>query len=193
MKLPFVFSMERPNKSRLELRFEDRVAIQAFDGVQGWKFRPFLGRDDVEPFTPAEARSAAAADELDGPLIDHARKGVQVELLGTDKVDGRSTYKLKLTGKSGQSRNLWVDGSTFLEVKIDGEPRMLDGKPHAVVVVYRDFKADAGLMLPHALETVVEGVKQTHAMVIKSVVVNAPVADDQFARPRAPVATASVQ
>ena len=43
-KLPFVFTMQRPNKSRLELRFEDQTAVQTFDGTQGWKYRPFLGR-----------------------------------------------------------------------------------------------------------------------------------------------------
>lgn len=193
MKLPFVFSMKRPNKSRLELRFEDRTAVQTFDGAQGWKFRPFLGRDDVDPFTPAETKSAAAADELDGPLVDYARKGITIELAGMDKVDGKSTYKLKLTRKTGETRNLWLDAATFLEVKMDGEPRKLDGKPHAVSVFYRDFKAEGRLVLPHTLETVVDGVKQSHTMTIKTATVNAPLADARFAKPEATLATATSQ
>jgi outer membrane lipoprotein-sorting protein len=193
MKLPFVFNMKRPNKSRLELRFEDRTAVQTYDGAQGWKFRPFLGRDDVDPFTPAEAKSAAAADELDGPLVDYARKGTKLELVGMDKVDGKSAYKLKLTKKTGETRNLWVDASTFLEVKIDGEPRKLDGKPHAVAVFYRDFKSEGGLILPHTLETVVDGVKESHTMTIKTATVNPQLADARFAKPQGTLATALAQ
>ena len=192
-KLPFVFTMKRPHKSRLELRFEDQTAVQTYDGTQGWKFRPFLGRDDVEPFTPAEARSAAASDELDGPLVDYARKGTQVDLAGSEKVEGRSTYRLKLTRKGSEPRFLWVDASTFLEAKIDGEPRKIDGKPRKVTVFYRDFKPESGLNVPHALETVVDGIKGSHKMTIQTVSVNRPAEDSLFAKPRGPVAVAARQ
>ena len=33
-----------------------------YDGTQGWKLRPFLNRNDVEPFTADEARSAEVRD-----------------------------------------------------------------------------------------------------------------------------------
>lgn len=192
-KLPFVFNMKRPNKSRLELRFEEQTAVQTYDGTQGWKFRPFLGRNDVDPFTAAEARSAATADELDGPLVDYARKGTKVELVGMDQVEGKSTYKLKLTKKTGEVRNLWIDAATFLEAKIDGEPRKLDGRPHPVSVYYRDFKTVAGLTLPYTLETVVDGVKGSHTMTIKTVTMNPQLADAQFAKPQATLTTATIQ
>ncbi len=191
MKLPFVFSMKRPHKSRLELRFEDQTAVQTYDGAQGWKLRPFLGRNDVDPFTAAEAKSAAATDELDGPLVDYARKGIKVELAGMDKVEGKSTYKLKLTGKNGASRNRWVDASTFLEVKIDGEPRKIDAKTHKVAVFYRDFKAEGGLNMPHTLETVVDGVNGSHKMTIQTVTVNPPLEDARFGKPQVVVAAAA--
>ena len=34
------------------------TAVQVFDGQQGWKLRPFLGRREVEAFTPAELAQA---------------------------------------------------------------------------------------------------------------------------------------
>ena len=73
-KLPFVLSMERPHKSRLEIRFQDQNAIQVWNGTQGWKVRPFLNRGEIEPFSAAETKSAAAAAELDGPLVDYAKR-----------------------------------------------------------------------------------------------------------------------
>ena len=82
--LPFVLKEKRPRKSRLEIVFKDQTSVQVYDGAQGWKVRPFLNRNEVETYTPAEARSAAAEQDLDGPLMDYAAKGTQIALAGID-------------------------------------------------------------------------------------------------------------
>jgi outer membrane lipoprotein-sorting protein len=182
-ELPFVMKMKRPHKTRLELTFADQLAVQVYDGESGWKLRPFLGRDEAEPFTPAEAKAAASWVDLDGLLIDHARKGTQVEVLGSEAVEGKSAFKLKLTLKTGEVRNLWVDARTFLELKVDGEPRKIDGKLRKVAIYYRDYKAEKGLMVPRMLETEVEGVAPNHKMTISKVTISQPIDDAQFAKP----------
>jgi hypothetical protein len=182
-KLPMVLALKRPHKSRVEITFAGQNAVQSFDGSQGWKLRPFLNRDDVEPFTAAEAKSAASAAELDGPLVDYAKKGTKVELAGTEQVEGKKNYKLKLTMKDGEKRLLWVDASTFLETKISGEPRKLDGRPHNVTIFFRDYRTVNGLKVPYLLETVVDGVKQSRKMAIRTVMVNPPLEDALFAKP----------
>lgn len=192
-ELPFVMKMKRPHMSRLEIRFQDQTAVQVYDGEQGWKLRPFLGRDEVESFTPVEAKAAAAWQELDGPLVDYISKGTKIELQGTESVEGHNAYKLKLTMKNGEVRHLWVDASSFLELKIDGEQRKLDGKLHNVAVYYRDYKTENRLTVPHVLETVVEGVKQPHKMHIERVAVNQPMEGALFAKPRLTLANVSVQ
>ncbi len=184
VRLPFVMSMKRPLKSRLEIKVQDETAVQVWDGREGWKVRPYLNRNEVEPYTAAEAKSAAAAAELDGPLVDFARKGTKVELAGTEVVEGRNTYRLKLTLKSGEQRNLWIDAATFLEVKIDGEPRRMDGRMRKVAVFYRDFKPVGGLQFPHTMETVVESVKGSHKMTIQAIKVKPPLDDSLFAKPQ---------
>ena len=183
-RLPFTMTMKRPNKSRFEIRFNEQTAFQVYDGAQGWKVRPFLGRDEVEPYTPAEVKSAAASAEFDGPLIDYASKGSRVDALGMDSVEGRRAYVLKLTTKDNMSRRIWVDASSFLELKIDGEPRKLDGRMHDVAIFYRDYKKENGLVIPHTLETVVSGVKPTHKLTIDHVTVNPPTDDTLFAKPQ---------
>jgi hypothetical protein len=122
-QLPFRLELKRARKSRLELDFHGQTAIQVYDGSKGWKLRPFLNRHEVEPFSSEELKSMSMQSDLDGPLVDYAAKGTQVELEGTDKVEGSDTYRLKLTFKNGQSQHLWIDANTFLEVKIEGSPR----------------------------------------------------------------------
>lgn len=191
--LPFVLSLKRPNKTRLEIRFQDQTAVQVYNGAQGWKLRPFLGRNEAEPYTPAEAKLAAATTDLDAPLVDYAAKGTKVELEGTDAVEGKSAYKLRLTRKSGEQVNLWVDASSFLELKMDGEPRKMDGRMRKVAIYFRDFKKVDRLVVPYVTETVVEGVPGAHKMALKTVAVNPPLEDALFAKPQLAVARAPAQ
>ena len=181
MQLPFRLEFKRPLKSRLELDFNGETAVQVFDGTSGWKLRPYLGRKDWVAYTPDELKQATSAFGIDGWLIDYAAKGAKVELAGTDTVEGNAAYKLKLTRKDGQVRHLWVDPKSFLDIKVDGEPRRLDGKMHAVAVYLRNFKAEQGLMIPRLQETSVEGVKKTEKITIDGVTVNPSLDDSRFA------------
>lgn len=190
-QLPFVMQMKRPRKSRLEIRFQDETAVQVYDGEHGWKLRPFLGRDEVESFTPEEASQAANWAELDGPLVNYAGKGTQVALDGTEAVEGHPCYRLKLTLKGGAVRHVWIDAATFLERKIDGDPSRLDGRMRNVAIYYRDYKTENGLKMPRLLETVIEGGRQPHKMTIEHVTVNQPLADTQFAKPGLAMAAAA--
>lgn len=182
-ELPFTMTMKRPRNSRFELQFAGHTAVQVYDGAHGWKLRPFLGRDDVEPFSPGELKSAADGQDLDGVLIDAAAKGNRVELEATEPVEGHSAYRLKVTLRGGTTRRVWVDAQSFLEVKLDGEPRRLNRRMHSVAVYCRDYRAVNGLMIPYVLETAVEGVRETHKMTIDNVVLNPPADAGAFARP----------
>src|SRR5205085_7851944 len=184
LQLPFLMEMKRPRKTRVEIEFANEKAVQVYDGVNGWKLRPFLNRRDVEPFTPDELKAASLEYDLDGPLVDHATKGIQVDLEGVETVEGHDAYKLKLTAKDGQVRHLWVDTQTFLDVKIEGTPRRMDGKMRPVEIYYRDYKAVNGLMVPYVLDTTVQGVRQSHKMTIESVVVNPKLDDSHFTAPK---------
>jgi hypothetical protein len=161
VQLPFAMKLERPRKMRFELQFKGDTAIQVFDGSNGWKLRPFLNRPVVEPYTADELKMASMQEDLDGPLVDYAAKGTKIELDGTEKVEDRDTYKLKLTMRNGQAIHVWIDAGTFLEAKIEGQPRMLDGTYHPVELYYRDYRPVSGLQIPFVLETRVLPVAQT--------------------------------
>jgi len=152
-QLPFLMELKRSRKVRLELQFAGKTAIQVYDGKNGWKLRPFLNRTEVEPFSAEETKIASMQSDLDGPLVDYVAKGSSVDLDGLEKVEGRDTYKLKITQSSGHTFHVWVDAETFLETKIEGQPKALDGTEHPVEVYYRDYRTVDGLRIPFVLET----------------------------------------
>lgn len=184
-ELPFVLDMKRGHKSRFELQFRGQTAVQVYDGSNGWKVRPFLNRHEVESFTDDEMKRASSQDELDGPLVDYAAKGTKLELVGNERVGDADTYKLKLTLRDGQVRHIWIDTLSFLEVKIEGSPRRMDGKLRAVETYYDEYRpAEGGLVLPYLFQTIVDGVKQREKIKIESVLVNPTLDDALFSKPR---------
>src|SRR6202171_4707769 len=194
VQLPFVMELERPRKMRMELQFNGQTAIQVYDGANGWKLRPYLNRRVVEPYTPDEMKMASMQADLDGPLVDYAAKGTKIELAGMEKVEDRDTYKLKLTMKNGEAIHVWIDAQTFLEAKIEGQPRRLDGTYHPVEVYYRDYRPVNGLQIPHVLETRVLPVNQPAAgaksaaiqgdtNMVEKVVVNPKLDESHFSKP----------
>jgi outer membrane lipoprotein-sorting protein len=185
VQLPFVLEMKRPGKARIELVFAGKTAIQVYDGKEGWMKRPYLNRDDWEPFSAEQAKASAGEWDMDGPLMDHAAKGTTVALAGVEKVDGNDAYKLKLTRKDGTVRHVWVDRKSFLDVKVEGIPRRMDGKMRTVWVTQRDFRAVQGVMLPFVLETAVDGYRDAHKMVLEKVTLNPKLDDARFTKPGA--------
>jgi hypothetical protein len=188
VQLPFRLEMKRPRKSRLEIDFAGKTAVQVYDGQNGWKLRPYLNRDDVEPFSEDEAKSEAAKADLEGSLIDYAAKGTQVALEEMDPVEGHPAYKLKLTMKNGDVQHIWIDAQSFLDVKLEGVPRRMDGKMRSVWVYQREFRSVQGLMVPYVYDTAIDGDPHTHKMMIESVAVNGTLDDARFVKPQVLVA-----
>lgn len=183
IRLPFRIDLQRPGKSRVEVQFNGDTAVQVFDGKNGWKLRPFIGRREVEKFSDEETRLASQQQELDGPLVDYASKGTRVAVMGIEPINGRDAYKLKLTLRNGDVRYLWVDAKSYLDVRYDGPPRHFDGKMRTVSTYYRDYQPVDGVLLPYRLETVVEGVRNSEQITIDKITLNSPLPEARFNNP----------
>ncbi len=194
VQLPFLMELERGRKMRFELQFNGQTAVQVFDGTNGWKLRPWLNRHVIESYTPEEANITSRQADLDGYLIDYAAKGTRIEFAGMDQVEGRDTYKLKLTLKNGDAVHIWIDTKTYLEAKMEGQSRRLDGTDHPVELFYRDFRPVNGLVIPCVLETRVLSVGKTmmgfkdppvpvEKIIIDKVVVNPKLDESRFSKP----------
>ncbi len=184
VQVPFLLEMKRPARSRIEIQFNGKTAVQVYDGSHGWMLRPYLNRNDWEPFSPQQEKEQAADPGLDGYLIDYAAKGTTVQLESMEPVQGHNAYKLKVTLKNGDVHHVWIDAQSFLDVKVEGTPRLMDGRMRSVWIYQRDFRTVQGLKLPFVLETAVDGYRDTHKMVIDKVTLNPQLDDAAFVRPK---------
>jgi len=187
--MQFVLQQERPNKTRFEINAMGAKTVRIFDGTHGWSANAgHEGRPQVRPYTIEEIRYAQGAQGIDGPLIDHTAKGIVVKLEGLDEIDGRKAYRLELRLASGETDRLWIDTTSFLDIRYDRTPAGAAGGANRVVSTrYRDYKTFDGLQIPSVIETGA-GAGSGSApdrMVIERVVVNPPLDKRTFADPAA--------
>jgi hypothetical protein len=152
--IPFVIQLERPNRTRFEIKEQYSQFSRIFDGSRGWKLRPGNnGQPDVKMFSKEEVNYARDEFAIDGPLLDYQAKGVTADLDGIDVMDGRKAYRLSLKLASGAARKVWVDVDTNLEIRYD-RPATSPIAPGAPVsVYYGEYKTIDGLKIPATLVT----------------------------------------
>jgi outer membrane lipoprotein-sorting protein len=181
--LPFVLAEKLPNKSRFEITAPAQHGLRVFDGKRGWKMRPGeSGMPEVQPFTSAEVRFAQEAAGLEGPLVDYRARGSEVQLEGTDLIEGRKAYRLGVKLASGARQQVWVDAQTFLEVRYDRATYSSSGAAGTVSVFYRDYRTVDGLKLPSVIEIGGGAGKKPDRMIIETINLNVPLDDRQFTR-----------
>ncbi|MFM0030734.1 hypothetical protein PQR70_31395 [Paraburkholderia madseniana] len=185
--LPFVLALKRPNKTRFEISVLNQKAVRVFDGKDGWKVNPGgTGGGNLRPYTIDELKSARDEQVIDGPLIDHEAKGVNITLDGVDKVNGHDAYRLAAKLPSGVTRHVWIDAQTFLDVKYDREARGPHGQPVIVEVSYSNYTNVDGLQIPLVIESGAAASGKTDKLTIDKVSLNPPLDDVIFAKPASP-------
>lgn len=183
--LPFVLQMKRPNKTRFEVEVRNQRSLRIYDGTQGWKLHASpSGYPDLKPFSALELSYARDGQVIDGPLMDYAAKGIAVRLDGSDQIEGRRAYRLNVMLPSGINHRVWVDAQTFLEVKSDRASSNAFGTAGRVEVFYRNYRMLDGLQIPFTVESGSAAAKTTDRMVIDMILLNPPLDDDLFAKPK---------
>lgn len=186
--MPFVLQQKRPNKTRFEIKAQDRMSMRIYDGNRGWKLRPVNnGMPEFQPFTADELRFARDGQGIEGPLMDYQAKGIVATLDGTDEVEGHKAYRLNIKLPSGASHHVWIDAQTFLEVKYDRQSRNALGRAGTVTVFYRNYQTIDGLQIPLVIESGAGPGQVTDKMVIDKVLLNPPLEDQLFTNPGPPV------
>jgi hypothetical protein len=190
--IPFVMQLERPNRTRFEIKEQYNQFTRVFDGSRGWKVRPGNdGQPDMKTFSKEEVNYARDEFAIDGPLLDYKTKGVTADLDGIDLLDGHKAYRLSLKLASGTARKVWVDVETNLEVRYD-RPATSPFAPGAPVsLYYTGYKTVDGLKIPAGLQTSSapnSSVRETgDKLVIDRMIVNPKLDAQAFLPPPTPI------
>jgi outer membrane lipoprotein-sorting protein len=181
MEAPAVMSFKRPHMVRTEFTFQGMTAVQGYDGTTAWMVMPFMGKTDPEKMTAEDSKDIEEQSDADGPLVDYKEKGHKVELIGKEDMEGTPVYKIRVTLKNGDIRDIFLDGERYLEVK-ESSKRKSQGAEIELDTYFSDFKAVDGLMIPHAIESKVKD-QSVSQVTISKVDLNVDLPDSLFKMP----------
>jgi hypothetical protein len=180
---PFVLTVMRPFKMRAEFTFQGMTGVQAYDGTTAWMIMPFTGKTEPEPMPPEMSKDVIEQADIDGPLIGYAEEGHQIELVGRVEVEGTQAYQLKVTLKSGDVQDYYLDAEYFVPIKVDGS-RTAQGTTVDYETILSDYKEVGGLMMAHAIEAKPKGAPSGQVITFDTVEINIPVDEGIFVMPQ---------
>ena len=165
LQLPFAMELARPHKSRLEIEFQGHTAVQVYDGVRGWKVRPYLGRSDVEPYSDDELRTASQQDQLDGILIETTGLADPGPVAQTFFVDPEVAARAKIETLRTDPNifEIWTSFAAAGEVLCDFAPREFD-----IVSLDDERRIERGLALVRAGKQLIEYITRARVPMPKS-------------------------
>ena len=186
VEAPIVFEIKRPNRMRTEFVFQGQTGVRAFDGQKAWMVLPVPGLDKPQLMPPDEARDARDQADIDlSPLVNYQAKGYTVELVGREGPMGKEMWKLRVTGRDGPVRTLFIDSKTSLVVRSE-ETRSVGGHDEELVTVISDYRPEGGLVFPHSIQVGPRQGDEQQRFIFDKIEVNVPVDDARFAMPAAP-------
>lgn len=186
-----IVSAKRPNMMRQEMQIQDKKVVTAFDGEKAWMINPMMGADAPQEVPGPQGEMTKEQSDFDGPLMDYKSKGTTVELVkgegpdGSDKLaDGTKVHKLKVTRKGGRVQYVYLDAESGIEVKTTNEVEQ-GGQTFNIETEMSDYRAEAGIMVPHAIRNVMNG-QAIMQMTVDKVEFNVPIEDAFFKMPAKP-------
>jgi len=152
---PVTLFIKRPDRVRLEIQLGGGRLVRAFDGTTAWGIGPNQGFAPRQADQEEAVRTRETAD-FDGPLVNSKDKGIHLERVGQEEVQGSPAYKIKVVRSSGRSEYHWVNASSFLEVKSSSR-RPIMGREMELEAFPGDYRPIQGVLLPASIEQRMEG------------------------------------
>jgi len=171
-----------PESVRNEASIQGLTAVQAWDGKEAWQISPFQGRKDPEKMSADDAKAFADDAPIAGALIGARERGVKIDYLGTEDVDGTEAHKLKVVLKNGDIEYVYLDPDHFLEIRMVAQ-RSVRGTQVESVTDYGDYEEVAGVFFPFSIATETKADGNRTQTTIEHAEANAAIDDSLFAFP----------
>lgn len=161
-----------------EIDFNGTKIVQCITEQGGWTVNPMMGSIAAQPLPKEQVKSAQLNLSAGGPLMDYAKKGLKVELIGKDSAD----YKLKVTGPDGIDITYFIDMKSYMINRTVNKLNM-GGQDAEQTIIFSDYKkTDAGYPVPYTQQVVLPQV--TFNIVNKKVEINKAIDPVIFEMPK---------
>jgi hypothetical protein len=170
----------RHGKYYSELSLGKFDVIEAFDGHHGWTIDPWADVSYPRLLNEAEENVFFQKAEWMTPFFNYKEKGLELEYLGEEDLEGVAVYTIKVTRPSGSSETWYLSKDSFLEYKrvsfwVDFT------YPVEAETYFEDFRDVDGLIIPFYVEKMFS--QRNRVLEIENIVFNVPVDEQIFEMP----------
>ncbi len=134
-----------------ELHLDKFKVIEAFNGKDGWTIDPWQEILFPRKLNKAEVNVFYQKAEFFTPFYKYKEKGIKVELLENQNVDGMDMIVIKVTRPNNNVETWYLDAKTYLEYKY--ESGWIDfAFPAPAESYFDDFRTVDGVVIPFFIE-----------------------------------------
>ncbi|MFD2520985.1 outer membrane lipoprotein-sorting protein [Emticicia soli] len=179
MEIPSVSTLLVNKAVRAESTVMGNSMVQAYDGTSAWMIRPTMMGGTGEPQDMPANELKQLKGQLDpfGPLYNYKEKGNKVELVGTEKVEKKDNYHLKVTTADGDVIDQYIDAKTYLLTKTKASANGQEAE-----ISFSDYKDVDGIKFAYTMDIVSQ--MGAIAFITNKIKINAPVDENTFKRPK---------
>ena len=190
-KVNVVTYRKRPNLLRVEQGPAGQPPIaRGVNGDAAWD--TIQGKPVLRP-APLAAESRELDADFDGDLlVDWKTKGHTVTLEGKEAISGTDTYKLKVTTKTGATRQIYLDANTYLDRQHTGVQNLPGNRKYEFVQTFGNWKEVEGIKFAFDIDEERKDPQttQSFATYTQKIELNVPMEDTLFATPAGATAPA---
>jgi len=176
MDLPLQMFMKNPNKIKTVTNFNGQEMVSVFDGVKGYSVNPMTGSAEPIEMTADQIKQTQNSNVFQNYMANYLKEG-KLTLIGEEKVNDKSAFKIKANVSEGNSMDMYIDKASYLLVRTStsvnagGTTMTIDAYPS-------DYKETNGVLLPMKTTSSTQGME--FSIIFDKVEVNIPIEDSVF-------------
>jgi len=124
---------------------------EAFDGQHGWTIDPWMDFEYPRLLNKTEENVFYQKAEWMTPFLNYQAKGLELEFLGEEDLEGVAVYAIKVTRPNGNTETWYLSKDSYLEYK--RVSMWVDFTyPNQAETYFEDFREVDGLLIPFYVE-----------------------------------------
>lgn len=173
MNFPIKIQANLPDKYRMDLYFNNLDFIKISNGNTKWEYNPM--QDTLLTKTTKENEAMEFASRWTGGLYQSDKEGVELLMMGVEKIEDIETYKIKVV-VGEKLRVYFIDKLSYLILRID------DDLEEKKITYYSDYRKIGQYLFPFSLIGYEGGIPAT-SMKFSEVKINEKKPDSIFRKP----------
>ena len=181
VEFPFQSYSKAPNLYHYVVTFKGKSFEQSYDGKTGWRIDGFKNEKNKTMLKDKQALAMANESdvELESPFIDYQLKGHTITFEGTDSVDKKPCFKVKLARKNGDAETYFFDSNNYALVKKRAVAKNTELNNSMLDILYSDYRSAGAITVPYKTTCLADG-QTVLTITVQEIKLNEPIDDNSF-------------